>query len=174
MKLWNWRLFRPSENYQDLPDYVRPLIEFYETAARKNTFFHHFVSWLVLVSGASVASVGAITEYFGLPLVNGLPQAPSVESIAFFTTIIGLVVVISEGSNKLFRFQERMVLYRGTREAIRTEVLLFRGGVDGYKDLSKEDAERLFVKKIAELQRTESSEWRSIAASDAVKDTPPR
>ena len=167
MKFPNWGVTRPAEDYSGLPTYDRPLIEFYDGAARKNTFFHHLVSWMVLVSGASIAGVGPIINFIDSPKVSGAA------AIAFITTVIGLVVVISEGSNKLFRFQERMVLYRGTREAIRTEVLLFRGGVDGYKDLNEEDAERFFVKRIAELQRTESSEWLSIAASDPGRDAKP-
>jgi hypothetical protein len=121
---------------------------------RKSTSAKRWFIRLKLVELIVAAAVPAIAAAKGPPAV---------------LTVLGSLVVVLEGSQHLFRFQEHWITYRATCEALRHERFLFIAETGPYAHVRNRRA--LLAERVEMLVSREQAKWTANHEESARHDT---
>lgn len=89
-----------------------------------------------------------------------IPVAAGVGTPAWVAGSLGALIVVLEGLQQLFQFQQNWVTYRATAEALKHEQLLFLMRAGAYEGARKPDV--LLAERIEGLVSQEHSAWSSL------------
>jgi hypothetical protein len=125
--------------------YIEEMLVWYDKAANRNQ------SWFYLVKSVQLVLAAAI------PIFSLIPEMRSVQPM--FSGISGAALIILEGLQQTFQFQQKWIQYRGTWSALKSEEFLFRTEAGPYKGASAGSA--AFAERISELIASENKVWQS-------------
>jgi hypothetical protein len=126
-------------NEREVLKRVDDQIAYYGRRSRENRTWYYVLA-LVGVIAAAAVPVLALTE--------ALPQV---------TATVGALIVVIQGAQLLFQFQQNWTNYRVTGEALKQERALFQGDAGPYRRAS--DARALFVERTEAVMRREHAAW---------------
>ena len=88
-----------------------------------------------------------------------VPFAAGMSAPALLTGSLGVIVVILEGLQSLYQFQNNWIAYRSTAEALKHEKYLWHAKAGHYSYAENPDV--LLAERIEALVSTENSKWTS-------------
>jgi len=104
--------------------------------------------------GFTVVGGGIVPVLINVPeieIFNGLPLFKSL------VTIVSLAVVIVVSLESVLHYREQWKNYRSTEQLLGHETVAFQAGIGNYRELSEDDAFRLFVERVEEAIRAENA-----------------
>jgi Protein of unknown function (DUF4231) len=93
-----------------------------------------------------------------------LPVVAAVHSPVWVTGGLAAVVVVLEGVQHIFQFQEHWITYRSTAEALKRERYLYLAKAGPYTD---SDPDRLLAERVDTLLSQEHAKWAASSQRDA-------
>jgi hypothetical protein len=123
--------------------YAEEMLVWYDKAANRNRFWFYLLKSIQLVLAAAI------------PIYSLLPQLRGVQPV--LSGIAGAALIVLEGFQQTFQFQQQWVQYRATWSVLKSEEFLFRTQAGPYKGLS--GAETSFAERIADLASNENKAW---------------
>ena len=128
----------PDPVWERLEDQIR----WYDRNSRKNQRWYRRLKLLELLLAAS------------LPVITGL------DGLLWVIGIFSATIVVLEGSQHLYRFQEQWITYRSTCEGLRHERYLYQAGAGHYANAANPRA--LLAERIERLASEEQLKWLSL------------
>lgn len=95
-------------------------------------------------------------------IAAAIPVSAGAGVSAWMTGSLGASIVVLEGLQQLFQFQQNWTGYRATAEALKHEKYLYRARAGAYADVPREDA--LLAERVEGLVSQEHSAWSSTQA----------
>jgi hypothetical protein len=147
---------RPVEAVPPQPDEdptwnrLEDQLRWYSTSSRKN---QRYYKWLKLLEIAIAAS---------------LPVVTAVHSPVWVTGGLAALIVVLEGAQHLYQFQEHWITYRSTVEALKHERYLYLAEAGPY---AGGDRHRNLAERLEGLISLEHDKW--IASSQQTPSIPP-
>jgi hypothetical protein len=92
-----------------------------------------------------------------------IPAVAAAGASAGFAGALGAVVVVLEGMQQLFQFQQNWISYRGTAEALRRERYLYEARAGRYAEAAQPD--RLLAERLEGLISQEHTTWAEVQRS---------
>lgn len=92
-----------------------------------------------------------------LTVAAAVPVAAAAGASAVLIAVLGALILILEGVQALFNWQQNWVTYRHTAEALRSEQHLFAAVAGPYAD--SKNPERLLAERVEGLLSSEHSGW---------------
>ena len=129
----------PAEAEDPTWDRLEDQIDWY---SHKSTENQHFYKWLKLLEIAVAAS---------------LPVVAAVHSPVWVTGGLGAVIVVLEGAQHLYQYQEHWITYRATCEALRHERFLFLAEAGPYARVRNRRA--TLADRVESLVSQEQAKW---------------
>jgi hypothetical protein len=117
-------------------------LQWYDSRAGKNQWRY---KWLKVLEIAVAAA---------------LPVVAAVHSPVWVTGGLAAVVVVLEGAQHIFQFQEHWITYRSTAEALKNERYLYLARAGPY---TGEDRDRVLAERVEALLSQEHTKWESAA-----------
>ena len=102
----------------------------------------------------SVVAGGLVPVLINIPYD---PQPYGIPLVRVTVTMISLLVVISVSLESVFHYREQWKNYRSTEQLLGHETIAYRTGISAYRDLSADEAFRLFVERVEEAIRSENA-----------------
>jgi hypothetical protein len=102
----------------------------------------------------SVIGGGLVPVLINLPGQWTVLGVPVIQAVV---TVISLLVVIVVSLESVFHYREQWKNYRSTEQQLGHEKFLFRSRVGIYRELSDQDAFRLFVERVEEAIANENA-----------------
>ena len=90
-------------------------------------------------------------------LAASIPLIVSYPSLAVATGIIGVIIVVLNGMQQLYKYHENWLTYRTTIEALKREKFLFQSQSDPYND--EATAFNRFVQNFEAILANENKKW---------------
>ena len=145
---------RPAEAVPPPPDdptwnRLEDQLTWYSTSSRKN---QRYYKWLKLLEIAIAAS---------------LPVVTAVHSPVWVTGGLAALIVILEGVQHLYQFQEHWITYRSTAEALKRERYLYLAGAGPY---AGGDRHRILAERLEGVISQENAGW--VASSKQTPSVP--
>lgn len=128
------------------------MLVWYDKAANRNRLCFYFLKCLQLVLAAAI------------PVFSLLPAIRAVQPI--LSGIAGAALIILEGFQQTFQFQQQWIQYRAAWSALKSEEYLFRAQAGPYKGVSSPEIS--FAERIADLISSENKAWQ-FQARDSSK-----
>lgn len=97
-----------------------------------------------------------------------IPAAAAVGASAGFAGALGAVVVVLEGLQQLFQFQQNWIAYRGTAEALKHEKFLYLARAGPYA--APDDRDRLLAERVEGLVSQEHAAWAEVQRASTEGD----
>ena len=110
--------------------------------------------WYLRMRGFSVVAGGMVPVLINIP---SEPYVLNIPVIRLVVTVISLLVVISVSLESVLHYREQWKNYRSTEQLLGHETIAFKTGVGAYRDLSPQDAFRLFVERVEDAIRSENA-----------------
>jgi hypothetical protein len=88
-----------------------------------------------------------------------IPFVAGISAPALVTGLLGVIVVILEGLQSLYQFQNNWIAYRSTAEALKHEKYLWYAKAGHYSNAENPDV--LLAERIEALVSTENAKWTS-------------
>ena len=130
----------PAEAEDPTWDRLEDQIDWY---SHKSTENQHFYKWLKLLEIAVAAS---------------LPVVAAVHSPVWVTGGLGAVIVVLEGAQHLYQYQEHWITYRSTAEALKHERYLYLAQAGSYMG---DDRHGQLAERLEGLISQEHAKWTS-------------
>ncbi len=92
-------------------------------------------------------------------IAAAIPASVAAGVSAAVAGVMGATIVVFEGLQQLFQFQQNWVTYRGTAEALKHEKFLCAAGAGPYAGAARPDA--VLAERIEGLVSQENSAWTS-------------
>jgi Protein of unknown function (DUF4231) len=89
-----------------------------------------------------------------------IPAIAAAGGSAGFAGALGAVVVVLEGIQQLFQFQQNWITYRGTAEALRRERYLYEARAGRYAETDQ--PERVLAERVDGLLSHEHAAWADV------------
>ena len=145
---------RPAEAVPAPPDdptwnRLEDQLTWYSTSSRKN---QRYYKWLKLLEIAIAAS---------------LPVVTAVHSPVWVTGGLAALIVILEGVQHIYQFQEHWITYRSTAEALKRERYLYLAGAGPY---AGGDRHRILAERLEGVISQENAGW--VASSKQTPSVP--
>ncbi len=135
-----------KERYQDQ-------INWYEKKASSNQSRYSKIQWVLIIFSALTPVLIAIdfgfTEYSFLKWV---------------AVITAIIVSISAGSLRIFKYHDNWITYRTTCETLKKEIHLYNAGIGDYTNAK--DKESVFVQRVESLISQENTLWLTVFKKD--------
>ena len=128
----------PAETQDPTWDRLEDQIGWYSRKSREN---QHFYKWLKLLEIAVAAS---------------LPVVAAVHSPVWVTGGLGAVIVVLEGAQHLYQFQEHWITYRSTAESLKHERYLYLAHAGEY---AGDDRHSQLAERLEGLISQEHAKW---------------
>jgi hypothetical protein len=90
----------------------------------------------------------------------GIPAVAAAGASAGVAGALGAVVVVMEGLQQLFQFQQNWIAYRGTAEALKREKFLYLSAAGPYAGPDGRD--RLLAERVENLVSQEHAAWSEV------------
>lgn len=118
----------------------------------------------------SVVGGGFVPVLINVPSQYTIMGTPVVQAAV---TVISLLVVVSVSLESVFHYREQWKNYRSTEQLLGHEKFLFRSRVGRYRELSDEEAFRLFVERVEESISIENAATLNVMtmASETIEST---
>jgi hypothetical protein len=87
----------------------------------------------------------------------GIPAVAAAGASAGVAGALGAVVVVMEGLQQLFQFQQNWIAYRGTAEALKREKFLYLASAGPYA--GRDGRDRLLAERVEGLVSQEHAAW---------------
>lgn len=91
-----------------------------------------------------------------IAIAAALPVVAAVHSPVWVTGSLAAVIVVLEGAQHLYQFQEHWITYRSTAEALKHEQYLYLAGAGPY---AGNDRHRQLVERLEGLLSQENTKW---------------
>jgi hypothetical protein len=114
-------------------------LHFYDRGATRNRLSYQVLKVLQLVGAAAI------------------PVAAAAGGTALLLGILGGLIVVFEGVQQLFKFQENWISYRTTSEGLKQEKYLFLSEAGDYSSAPR--PLRLLAERVESLSSNENSGW---------------
>jgi hypothetical protein len=134
----------------DVSERLEDQLAWYDAKATRNRLWFQSLKVLQIVIAASI------------PVVAAADVSVAVAGA------LGAIIVVMEGLQQLFQFQQNWVSFRGTAEALKRENYLFLAGVGPYQDAQRREA--LLAQRVEDLVATEHAAW-SAAQKEPAEST---
>jgi hypothetical protein len=131
------------DNTAYLKDRAEDQINWMEGKAAHNQKKYKQLKVMEIVSAASIPFFAGFSEWKSFSIVTGL---------------LGVVIVILNGVQQLYKYHENWLTYRTTIEQLRREKILFESGSDPYNDA---DAFQKFVQNFEAILASENKVWKA-------------
>ncbi len=102
-------------------------------------------------------------------IAAAIPVSAGGGASAWITGSLGASIVVLEGLQQLFQFQQNWTGYRATAEALKHEKHLYLARADPYANVPREDA--LLAERVEGLVSQEHSAWSSTQADARAAGT---
>jgi len=123
---------------------VEEQINWMEKKSKLNQRWYKILKLIELLSAAAIPFLAGFYKLYSyFPLLTG---------------ILGIVIVLCNGLQQLYRFHENWITYRTTIESLKREKFLFESGAEPYND---GDSFGLFVQHFEELLANENKKWKT-------------
>ncbi|MFL6446528.1 MAG: DUF4231 domain-containing protein [Bryobacteraceae bacterium] len=123
--------------------YAEEMLVWYDKSATRNRLCFYSLKCVQLVVAGAI------------PVFSLLPQIRGVQPI--LSGIAGALLIILEGFQQTFQFQQQWTQYRATWSTLKSEEYLFRAQAGPYKGAS--GAEATFAERIAGFVSSENKAW---------------
>jgi hypothetical protein len=90
----------------------------------------------------------------------GIPAVAAAGASAGVAGALGAVVVVMEGLQQLFQFQQNWIAYRGTAEALKREKFLYLASAGPYS--GRDGRDRLLAERVEGLVSQEHAAWSEV------------
>ena len=90
-------------------------------------------------------------------IAAAIPVVAGADASAWITGALGASIVVLEGFQQLFQFQQNWIGYRATAEALKHEKFLYLSHAGPYRDASERDA--LLAEQVEGLVSQEHAAW---------------
>jgi uncharacterized protein DUF4231 len=136
--------------------------EWYSNKASSNKKWGQWLSVLVITAGALIS------------VIQLLPEDSGARWATIVTAILGLVVVVAKGIDRIGQFEETWVSYRKASESMKREYRLYINNAGPYVSFSDEEAcYRHFVEQVEQIIAEEQQIfWQSQNLANGNQDTP--
>jgi hypothetical protein len=104
-----------------------------------------------------------------LAVAAAIPAVAAAGASAAVAGALGAVVVVMEGLQQLFQFQQNWIAYRGTAEALKREKFLFLAGAGPYAQPDGRD--RLLAERVENLVSQEHATWAEARRASTEADS---
>jgi hypothetical protein len=131
------------QTQDDVIKYAEEMLVWYDKAANRNRLWFYFLKSVQLVLAAAI------------PVFSLLPQIRGIQPV--LSGISGATLIILEGFQQTFQFQQQWTQYRATWSTLKAEEYLFRAQAGPYKGVS--GAEASFAERVADLVSNENKAW---------------
>jgi hypothetical protein len=122
--------------------YAEEMLVWYDKAANRNRFSFYLLKSVQLVLAAAIPVFSLFSHIREIqPVLSGLA---------------GAILLILEGFQQTFQFQQQWIQYRATWSALQSEQLLFRAQAGPYKSA---DGASSFAQRISDLVVNENKAW---------------
>ena len=126
--------------------------EWYSKKASKFKSWSQFLAMAVIVGGGLTALLQVFQDQPWLPVT---------------TAVVGLLILVSRGAEKVWRFEETWYSYRRASEGMKREKRLFINAAGPYKPpLQQDEAYRLFVERVEAIIAEEQSNFWKDGSND--------
>jgi hypothetical protein len=92
-------------------------------------------------------------------IAAAIPVSAAADAPSIVAAVLGALIVVLEGFQQLFQFQQNWISYRATAEALKHEKFLFTSGAGPYSDAVRPDA--LLAERVEGLVSQEHAAWTS-------------
>lgn len=116
-------------------------VAWYDSKANWNHNAHQVFQWMTII----LASVTPILIVVGGGWIKWLAVG------------VAVLVAVSTGALRAFKYQENWINYRTTCETLKKEIYFFEGGIQGYG--TAQDKQSLFVERVEALISRENTLW---------------
>ena len=116
----------------------------------------HHVTWYQSLKVAQIVIAAAI------------PAAVAAGASAAVAGALGAVIVVLEGLQQLFQFQQNWISYRSTAEALKHEKFLYQAAAGPYAGPDGRD--RLLAERVESLVSQEHAAWAEVQRSSTERD----
>ncbi len=114
--------------------------EWYSNKASSNKKWGQRLSVLVITAGALIS------------VIQLIPDDSSTRWVAILTAMLGLVVAVAKGIDRIGQFEETWVSYRKASESMKREYRLYINNAGSYTALNdEEDSYRHFVEQVEQI-----------------------
>jgi Protein of unknown function (DUF4231) len=116
-------------------------------------------------------SKAAKQAYQGVKLAQiviaaAIPIVVAANGAAVIAAVLGGAVVVLEGAQQLFQFQQNWIRYRGTAEALRHEKFLYQAQAGAYA--GSDAPTRRLAEAVEALVSTETASWSTLQTDNAT------
>lgn len=127
-----------ADDYFDV--HLRKQREWYSAKASSYKKIHQYIGFTLILCGALTS------------LVQIFSKSEIDYAIPVITAVLGVIVVLAEGAQRIGKFGESWIAYRQTSEAMKQEYRLYINGAGPYRnDRDEESAYLNFVERVEEL-----------------------
>jgi uncharacterized protein DUF4231 len=97
-----------------------------------------------------------------------IPAVAAAGASAGVAGALGAVVVVMEGLQQLFQFQQNWIAYRGTAEALKREKYLYLASAGPYS--AQDGRDRLLAERVESLVSQEHAAWAEVQRKSTEAD----
>ncbi len=126
----------------------------YSSKASRNKAWHQWLGFIVIAAGAG-------TSLFQI-WAPSPPDAP-VHWVTILTAVLGAIVVLAKGIERIWNFDDTWAAYRQASEAMKREQRLFINGAGPYADTPEDEA--AYVLFVNQVERIIAEEQKSFWAT---------
>lgn len=90
-------------------------------------------------------------------IAAAIPVVAAADAAVAVAGALGAVIVVLEGLQQLFQYQQNWVAYRGTAEALKREKFLYLAGAGPYRDADGRAG--LLAQRVEDLVTQEHAAW---------------
>jgi len=124
-------------------------IDWYEKKATSNQSRYSKLQWILIILSALTPVLIAIdfslTEY---------------SFLKWIAVITAVIVSISAGTLRIFKYHDNWITYRTTCETLKKEIHLYKAGIGDYANAK--DKESVFVQRVESLISQENTLWLTV------------
>ena len=102
-----------------------------------------------------------------LVIAAAIPVVAGVGADAWITGSFGAAIVVLEGIQQLFQYQQNWLGYRATAEALKHEKYLYLAQAGMYRDAAARDA--VLAERVEALVSQEQSSWSAVQAEAVAR-----
>jgi hypothetical protein len=151
---------RRAETYFN--DHLRGQREWYNRAATRNKQMTAWLAFLVLFFGSATSLIQLFAKDFPAP-------------VSYVTAVLGVLVVLTKGLERIGKYEETWVGYRTASEGMKREFRLYINKAGDYASIADEEATyRSFVEHVETIIADEEHQfWQYRRTDDGVDNKTP-
>ena len=138
--------------------------QWYSNKASRNKGWHQWLGFIVIAAGAGTSLV-----QIWAPSPPDIP----VHWVTILTAVLGVIVVLAKGIERIWNFDDTWAAYRQASEAMKREQRLFINGAGPYVDTPEDEAAYvLFVNHVERIIAEEQKVFWATREEDSKSKSP--